>query len=90
MPRLPIAYPQSLAHNRAEAGRKAIDDVDLFVWILTHELSHAMACHVADTPEALLAMNHEPFVRNAAWDVLAAFRHQRPGMDLDREGVLKQ
>jgi hypothetical protein len=90
MPRTPVTYPQSLAHNRAEAGRQAADDVELFVWILAHELFHAMASHVAETPEQLLDMNYEPRVRNASWDLLVAFRHQRPGMLLDREGAIRQ
>ncbi len=88
MPRIPIAYPQSLARNRAEAGRKAMDGVELFVWIQGHELVHSMASHVAETPEELVDMNHEPRVRNASWDLLVAFRHERPAMYFNSEGAI--
>jgi hypothetical protein len=94
MPRTPVTYPQSLAHNRAEAGRQADDAVELFVWILAHELVHAMATFASETPEQLSALNYEPRVRNASWDVLLAFRHQRDtlrlGVDLALEGAVSQ
>lgn len=76
LPKGPITYPQSLAHNREEreAGWEAADEIDLFVAVLAHELEHARVVVVAENVDELRRLNHEPTVRARAWSVMRLYR----------------
>jgi hypothetical protein len=93
LPRGPITYPQSMAHNKREreAGWAASDELELFVVLLAHELEHARVAAVAMDVEEVRELNHEPRVRDVAWGVLEVFRPSRAKLVADwsrqHEGV---
>ena len=73
-----VAYPQRIGHNRAEAAWEAADPLELLVYLLAHELTHAAAYRVAyHDRERLAFLNHEPRVRASGYRVMLAFRADR-------------
>ena len=79
-----ISYPQSTAHNAEErkSGMDVLDETELFVSLLSHELEHARCCAVAKNKSECRVLNSEPRVRAVHWQVLLEFRRNRvEGLD---------
>jgi hypothetical protein len=85
LPRKPITYPTSTAHNTAEReqGREAGDEWELLVTILAHELEHARCYAVARDYAERRRLNSEPRVRAIDWRTLLAFRESREALLAD-------
>lgn len=77
--RMALVYPQGLCHNDRERAeeREALDEWELFVSILSHELEHARVFFLALDHAATRALNSEPRVRSVDWRATLAFRADR-------------
>lgn len=82
-----VTYPACLWHNREEEAAgdkaKALDQWELFVAMLAHEMEHARCFAVARTDAERRWMNSEPRVRAVERRVMLEFRDDREGLLAD-------
>jgi hypothetical protein len=78
LPRSPDKeYPEGVGWNGAEEDRQALDELELFVSILAHELEHARCYAAARTYRQQRTLNREDRVRAVDWRAVLEFRKDR-------------